>query len=189
MILPKKEVLLSPTFCNVGHKFKGISYKKMKVCVCVNVCVCVCMYVCVCVCVQRPAAGPTQAITPKFGVDSSFHPGSAPSQGRQKILAFGGTPYSDPVWNSLKGKELGGGQQTKVAPWGGFAMLNFICGGLIQTWSPQGPPYQMGVYAVRIGRGLPNKSCSSFDLLISTETFKFWLWQWLSRPKSVISAQ
>jgi hypothetical protein len=27
---------------------------------------------------------------------------------------------SDPVWNSLKGKELGGGQQTKVAPRGGF---------------------------------------------------------------------
>ena len=55
------------------------------------------MYVCVCVCVQRPAAGPTQAITLKFGVDSSFHPGSAPSRGRQKVLAFGGTPYSDPV--------------------------------------------------------------------------------------------
>ncbi len=39
----------------------------------------VCM--CVCVCVRRPAAGPTQPITPKFGVSSSFHPGSAPSQG------------------------------------------------------------------------------------------------------------
>ncbi len=37
--------------------------------------------VCVCVNVRRPAAGPTQAITPKFGVGSSFHPGSAPSQG------------------------------------------------------------------------------------------------------------
>ncbi len=30
--------------------------------------------------VRRPDAGPTQAITPKFGVGSSFHPGSAPSQ-------------------------------------------------------------------------------------------------------------
>jgi hypothetical protein len=46
-----------------------ISYIKMKVC----------MYVCVYV--RRPAAGPTQPITPKFGMGSSFHPGSAPSQG------------------------------------------------------------------------------------------------------------
>ncbi len=45
----------------------------MKVCVCV--CVCVCVYV------RRPAAGPTQPIIPKLGVGSSFHPGSAPSQG------------------------------------------------------------------------------------------------------------
>jgi hypothetical protein len=47
------------------------AYIKMKVCMCVCVCACVC--------VRRPAAGPTQAITPKFGVGSSFHPGSAPS--------------------------------------------------------------------------------------------------------------
>jgi hypothetical protein len=40
-----------------------ISYIKMKVC----------MYVCVYV--RRPAAGPTHAITPKFGMGSSFHPG------------------------------------------------------------------------------------------------------------------
>jgi hypothetical protein len=39
----------------------------------------VCVYVCVYV--RRPAAGPTQAITSKFGMGSSFHPGSAPSQG------------------------------------------------------------------------------------------------------------
>ncbi len=42
----------------------------------------------VCVYVRRPAAGPTQAITPKFGMGSSFHPGSAPSQGA--------TPNVDP---------------------------------------------------------------------------------------------
>jgi hypothetical protein len=35
--------------------------------------------------------------------------------------------------------ELGGGQQTKVAPRGGFAWSNFICGGLTPTQSPQGP--------------------------------------------------
>ncbi len=46
----------------------------------------VCM--CVCVCVRRPAAGPTQPITLKFSMGSSFHPGSAPSQGT--------TPNVDP---------------------------------------------------------------------------------------------
>ncbi len=76
----------------------------------------------VCVYVRRPAAGPTQPITLKFGVGSSFHPGSAPSQGRPQMLTPGGTPYSDPVWKTLKGKELGGGQQTIVAPRGGFSM-------------------------------------------------------------------
>ncbi len=54
--------------------------------------VCVCVYVCVCV--QRPAAGPTQPITPKFGVGSSFHPGSAPSQGTtQNVGPRGYIPY------------------------------------------------------------------------------------------------
>ena len=45
-------------------------------------CVYVCMYV------RRPAAGPTQPITLKFGMGPSFHPGSAPSQGA--------TPNVDP---------------------------------------------------------------------------------------------
>ena len=61
----------------------------MKVCMCV--CVCVCVYV------RRPAAGPTQPITPKFGGGSSFHPGSAPSQGATQNVDPRGTPYSDPV--------------------------------------------------------------------------------------------
>ncbi len=56
-----------------------------------KVCVCVCMYV------RRPAAGPTQPFTPKFGVGSSFHPGSAPSQGATQNVDPRGTPFSDPV--------------------------------------------------------------------------------------------
>jgi hypothetical protein len=80
------------------------------------------MCVCVCVCVCMSGGGPTQAVTPKFGMGSSFHPGSAPSQGATPNVDPGGTRYSDPVWKTLKGKELGGGQQTKVAPQGGFAM-------------------------------------------------------------------
>ncbi len=46
-------------------------------------CVYVCVYVCRCVCVyvRRPVAGHTQHITLKFGVVSSFYPGSELSQG------------------------------------------------------------------------------------------------------------
>ncbi len=55
------------------------------------------VWVCVCVCVRRPAAGPAQAITPKFGMGSSFHPGSAPSQGATPNVGPQRYPYSDPV--------------------------------------------------------------------------------------------
>jgi hypothetical protein len=34
---------------------------------------------------------------------------------------------------------LGGGQQTKGAPCGGFVYKKFNCGGLTPTQSPQGP--------------------------------------------------
>ncbi len=77
---------------------------------------------CVCVYVRRPAAWPTQPITLKFGMGSSFHPGTASIQGATPNVDPWGYPYSDPVWKTLKGKELGGGQQTIVAPRGGFSM-------------------------------------------------------------------
>jgi hypothetical protein len=68
--LTKTFIILSP-----------ISYTKMKVCMCV------------CVCMSK-AARPTQAITPKFGVGSSFHLGSAPSQGAtQNVGPQGYLPY------------------------------------------------------------------------------------------------
>ncbi len=53
----------------------------MKVCMCV--CVCMCMW---------PAAGPTQPITPKFGVGFSFRPGSAPRQGATQNFGPQGYP-------------------------------------------------------------------------------------------------
>ncbi len=55
----------------------------------------VCMYLCMYV--RRPAAGHTQPITPKFGMGSLFHPGSAPSQGATPNVDPGGTPDSDPI--------------------------------------------------------------------------------------------
>jgi hypothetical protein len=44
------------------------------------------------------------------------------ARGQPQMLAPEGTPHRDPVWKTLKGKELDGDQQTKVAPRGGFAM-------------------------------------------------------------------
>jgi hypothetical protein len=83
------------------------------------------MYVCVCVCVCMSGGLPPDlhnispwnlAWAPHFTL--TWHQ----ARGRPQMLTPGGTPYSDPVWKPLKGKELGGGQQTKFAPRGGFAM-------------------------------------------------------------------
>ncbi len=54
----------------------------------------VCMYVCVYV--RRPAAELTQPITPKFGMGSSFHPGSAPSQGATRNVDPRPPPHPPP---------------------------------------------------------------------------------------------
>ncbi len=83
-----------------------------------------------------------------------------------KILFVGGPPLPQACrvhstkWG-LMHWELRGGQQTKAAPRGGFAWYIFICGGLTSIPGPQGPLHQIGMYALRIGRGLANKSCSS----------------------------
>ena len=80
------------------------------------------VYVCMCVCPaacrrthtsHHPEIWHGLLISPGLGTE----PGGDP-----KCWPPGGTPYSDPVWKTLKGKELGGGQQTKVAPRGGFPM-------------------------------------------------------------------
>ena len=55
-----------------------------------KVCVCVCVYVGVCV--RRPAARHTQPSTMKFGMGSSFHPGSAPNQGATQNVDPWGYP-------------------------------------------------------------------------------------------------
>jgi hypothetical protein len=61
-----------------------------------------------------------------------------------KILFVGGSPKPGSrrayptKWGCMLW-ELGGGQQTKVAPRGGFVYNNFICGGLTPTQSLLGP--------------------------------------------------
>jgi hypothetical protein len=82
---------------------------------------CVCVYVCVCM---------SGGLRPDLHNQSPWNLAWAPhftlarhqARGRRQILTPGGTPYSDPVWKTPKGKELGGGQQTIVAPRGGFSM-------------------------------------------------------------------
>ena len=69
---------------------------------------------------------------------SHFTQAQNQAKGLPQMLAPKGTPYSDPIWKTPKGKELGGSQQTKIAPQGGFVHTNFICGGL--TLGLQGPP-------------------------------------------------
>jgi hypothetical protein len=56
--------------------------------------------------------------------------GGSPKPGARRVYP---TEWGCMLW------ELGGGQQTKVVPWGGFENKNFICGGLTPTQSPQGP--------------------------------------------------
>jgi hypothetical protein len=61
-----------------------------------------------------------------------------------QILFVGGSPWPRACrvhptkWRCILW-ELGMGQQTKVAPRGGFVYKNFICGGLTPTQSLQGP--------------------------------------------------
>ncbi len=95
------------------------------------------MCVCVCVYVRRPAAGPTQAITPKFGVGSSFYPGSAPSQEATKnVSPQGYLPY----WPHLKfpeGLRIGRGPANKSCSLGWVCIVKCYLQG---AHSDPGPP-------------------------------------------------
>ncbi len=83
----------------------------------------VCVYVCVCVCMSGGLPPDLHNLSPwNLAWAPLFTRARHRARGRPKMLAPGGTPYSDPVWKTLKGKELGGGQQAKAAPRGGFAM-------------------------------------------------------------------
>jgi hypothetical protein len=121
--------------------------------------------------VRRPAAGLTQAITPKFGIGSSFHPGSAPSQGATQIV---GPQGYLPYWPHLKfpeGLRIGQGPANKSCS-SGWVCPKFFWGGFTQNWGPQGPLHQVGVFALIIGRGLAKKSYSSRWVCL----VKFYLW-------------
>ncbi len=51
----------------------------------------------VCMYVRRPASGPTQPITPKFGMGSSFYLGLAPSQGATQNVGPQPRPQPHPL--------------------------------------------------------------------------------------------
>jgi|FrelakmetLWP11LW_1041352.scaffolds.fasta_scaffold227171_1 hypothetical protein len=54
------------------------------------------------------------------------------------MMAPRGTPYSDPILNSLKDKQLGRGQQIKIAPQDGFAQVQLYLWGAHPNPEPDG---------------------------------------------------
>jgi hypothetical protein len=131
-------------------------------------------YVCMCVCiyVQWPAAGPTQPISPKFGVGSWFHPDSTRSQGATPNFDHRGYPSFWPCMSFLERQRIGQGPANKSCLSGWVCLVNFICGGLTPTPGPQGPLNKMRVFALIILRGPTNKSCFSGWVCL----VKFYLW-------------
>ncbi len=139
---------------------------------------------CVCVYVRRPAARPTQAITPKFGVGSSFHLGSAPSQGAtQNVAPQGYLPY----WPCLKfteGLRIERGPANKSCSSGWVCHVKFYLWGAHPNLGPTGA-FQEGVYALWILQGQANKSCSSGWVC----HVKFYLWGAHPNPEPAGSTQ
>jgi hypothetical protein len=139
------------SFGSVLIESSKIYYIKMKVCVCV----------CVSMCVRRTAAGTTQAITPKFGMGSSFHPGSAPSQGATQNVDPRGTRYSDPVWKNPEGLRIGQGAANKICSSGWVCIAKFYLRGAHPNLGPAGSTLPMGGVCFENWAGPANKSYSS----------------------------
>jgi hypothetical protein len=93
---------------------------------------------CVCMYVRRPAAGHTQPSTLKFGMGSSFHPGSAPSQGAtQNVGPQGYLPY----WPRLKfpeGLRIRRGPANKSCSSGWVCYVKFYLWGAHPNHGPAG---------------------------------------------------
>ncbi len=78
-----------------------------------------------------------------------------------EILAPGGIPVVTLSKIPWRVNNWAGASKQKLLFGVGLPSKILFVGGLTQTWGPQGPPYQIRVYALRIGRGPANKSCSS----------------------------
>jgi hypothetical protein len=89
-------------------------------------------------CVRRPAAGHTQAITPKFGMGSSFHPGLAPSQGATpNVGPRGYLPYC-PRLNVPERLRIGWGPENKSCSSGWVCLVKFYFLGAHPNLGPTG---------------------------------------------------
>ncbi len=147
-----------------------ISYIKMKVCMCVCVCPAACRRTYT---TDHPKIWRGLLISAGLGTEPGGNPKCWP-----QMLTPGGTPFSDPVWKTLKGKELGGGQQTKVAPWVGFAMSNFICGGSPKPGARRVHPTKWGCMLWELGGGQQTKVAPGWVC-----KQKFYLWVAHPNPK------
>ncbi len=121
-----------------------------------KVCVCVCMCVCLAACRRahtshHPKIWHGLLISPGLGTEPWGDP---------KFQPLGVPPTLTPSEIPWRVKNWVGASKQK---WfvGGVCLVNFFFGASPLTRGPEGPPNQMGVYALRIGRGPANKSCSS----------------------------
>ncbi len=136
---------------------------------------CVCVYVCPAACrrtytTNHPEIWHGLLISPWLGTE----PGGDP-----KCWPPGVPPIVTPSEKPWRVNNWVGASKQKLLLGVGLYSKNFICGGLTQTQGPQGPPCQMGVYAMRIGRGPVNKSCSSGWVCLQ----KNYLWGAHPNPK------
>ena len=109
-LILKQFNILSDPVCYMNRN-QNLLYKDESVCVCV----------CVCVCMSGGLPPDPHNLSPwNLAWAPHFTLARHRARGWPQMSAPRGTSHTDPIWNSLKGKELGGGQQTKVAPRDGF---------------------------------------------------------------------
>jgi hypothetical protein len=133
-------------------KVANLLYKDESMCVCV----CVCMYVCPAACrrahtTHHPEIWHGLLISPWLGTEPGGDPKCWPL-GVPLIVTLSENPWRVNNW--------AGASKPKLLLGVGLPCKILFVGGSPKPGAPQGPPYQMGVYALRIGRGPANKSCS-----------------------------
>ncbi len=136
--------LLNIIWTNLLHKDK-------------SVCVCVCMCVSPAACrrthtTHHPKIWHGLLISPRLGTEPGGDPKFWPP-GVPPIVTRSEISWRVKNWVRVSKQKLllGVGLPCKI----------LFVGWLTQTGGPQGPPNQMGVYALRIGWGPANNSCSS----------------------------
>jgi hypothetical protein len=116
------------------------------------------MKVCMCVCMSGGLPQDLHNLAPwNLAWAPHFTRAQHRARGQPQMLTHRGTPYSDPIWKTLKGKELGGGHQTKVAPPGGFECKILFLGGSPKPGVHRVHPTKWGCMLWELGRDQQTK--------------------------------